>query len=91
MDVFETLKNAIGCSYISDLSFEPYRTRAQKTLKTMALENCSITELNDIANYFYKKHFDTADAAILFLKGQESESLVNSSASNSYLGCAESE
>ena len=69
MDIFEKLKNAIGCSYVSDLCFEPYRTEAQKLLKTMELERCSIAELNDIANYFYKKHFDTADAAICFLKG----------------------
>lgn len=69
MDVFEELKNAIGCSYVSDLSLEPHRTKAQKMLKTMELEKCSIVELNDIADYFYKKHFDTADAAICFLKG----------------------
>ena len=69
MAIFEKLKNAIGCSYVSDLCFEPYRTEAQKLLKTMELERCSIAELNDIANYFYKKHFDTADAAICFLKG----------------------
>jgi len=69
MDVFEKLKNAVSCDYISDLSFEPHRTKAKALLKTMEIEQCSIAELNDIAYYFYGKHFDSADAAISFLKG----------------------
>ena len=69
MDVFEKLKSAVGCDYISDLSFEPHRTKAKALLKAMGIEKCSITELNDLADYFYGKHFDSADAAIGFLKG----------------------
>ena len=71
MDVFEKLKTTIGCDYVSDMLLEPYYTEAQKLLKTMELENCSVAELNDITNYFYSKHFDTADAAICFLKGRK--------------------
>ena len=68
MDVFEKLKSAIGCDYISDLSFEPHRTKAKMLLKVMDIEHCSFAELNDIANYFYGKHFDSTEAVIEFLK-----------------------
>lgn len=69
MDVFEKLKNALRCNYISDLRYEPYCTEAKKMLRVMEIEKCSVVELNDIAEYFYGKRFDTADAAICFLKG----------------------
>ena len=69
MDIFEKLKNAVGCDYISDLSFDPHRTKAKALLKAMEIEKCSVAELNDLADYFYGKHFDSADAAIGFLKG----------------------
>lgn len=69
MDVFEKLKEAIGCDYISDLRFEPHLTKAKELLKAMEIEKCSYAELNDIADYLYGKHFDSAEAAIEFLKG----------------------
>ena len=69
MDVFEKLKVVVGCDYISDLRFEPHLTKAKELLKTMSVEKCSIAELNDIADYFYGEHFDSADDAIEFLKG----------------------
>jgi hypothetical protein len=69
MDIFEKLENAIGCDYVSDLRFEPHCTKAKELLKTMEIEKCSVVELNDVTNYFYGKHFSSADAAIRFLKG----------------------
>ncbi|MBE6884081.1 MAG: hypothetical protein E7487_05705 [Ruminococcaceae bacterium] len=68
MDIFERLKNAVGCNYVSDLRFEPYCAKAKALLKNMEIESCSITELNDVSDYLYGKRFDTADAAIGFLK-----------------------
>lgn len=71
MDVFEKLKSAIGCDYISDLRFEPHNAKAKELLKAMRIETCSIAELNDLADYLYGQHFNTSDAAICFLKGEK--------------------
>ena len=69
MDIFEQLKDKIGCKCISDLRFEPYSTKAKNMLKELDIEQCSLAELNDLAFYFYQKRFEAADAAISFLKG----------------------
>lgn len=54
-DVFETLKNIIGCEYISDMKFEPYRTKAKEALKSMKLSALSLSELKDLVMYLYEK------------------------------------
>jgi len=67
-DVFETLKNTLGCEYISDLKFEPFRTKAMRALKSMELNALSLSELEDIAQYLYgKTDFKSRDDILQFL------------------------
>ena len=68
MDIFEQLQCKVNCKFISDLKCEPYCAKAKKLLKELEIEQCSLFELNDLAFYFYGKSFDSAEAAISFLK-----------------------
>ena len=49
MDIFEVLKNMLGCIYISDLKFEPYKEKAIELLKNMQVDS---KQKADICNYF---------------------------------------
>lgn len=69
MDIFEQLKDKIGCKCISDLRYDPYRTKAKRMLKELDIEQCSLFELNDLEFYFYEKRFETVDEVLSFLKG----------------------
>lgn len=67
-DIFETLKNILGCEYISDMKFEPYRTKAKETLKSMDLSILSFSDLKDIAQYLYEKtDFKSKDDILQYL------------------------
>lgn len=67
-DIFETLKNILGCEYISDMKFEPYRTKAKETLKSMELSILSLSDLKDIAQYLYEKtDFKSKDDILQYL------------------------
>ena len=67
-DIFETLKNTLGCEYISDMKFEPYRTKAKEALKSMKLSILSLSELKDIAQYLYgKTDFKSRDDILQYL------------------------
>ncbi len=49
MDIFEFLKDKIGCMYISDLKLSAYKEMAIELLKTMNLDSKQKT---DVCNYF---------------------------------------
>lgn len=67
-DIFETLKNILGCEYISDMKFEPYRTKAKEALKSMELSILSLSDLKDIAQYLYEKtDFKSKDDILQYL------------------------
>lgn len=67
-DFFETLRTTIGCEYISDMKFEPYRTKAKEALKSMKLSILSLSELKDIAQYLYgKTDFKSKDDILQYL------------------------
>lgn len=67
-DIFETLKNILGCEYISDMKFEPYRTKAKEALKSMDLSILSLSDLKDIAQYLYEKtDFKSKDDILQYL------------------------
>ena len=67
-DIFETLKNILGCEYISDMKFEPYRTKAKEVLKSMELSILSLSDLKDIAQYLYEKtDFKSKDDILQYL------------------------
>jgi hypothetical protein len=48
MDIFETLKSMLGCLYISDLKFGPYRELAIEMLKEIATDS---KQMADVCNY----------------------------------------
>lgn len=53
LDLFETLKYAVGCPYISDLRHAPYDGAAKHVLRTLDLRAYSLKELSDAVTYLY--------------------------------------
>ena len=72
MDIFEYLRKMMECQYISDLRYEPYKTRAQKLLITVPLDECPLEALSDLAEYLYGREsgFQSIPQAIAFYKEQ---------------------
>ena len=67
-DLFDLLKQQVGCDYISDLRFEPYKSIAKNKLKCFEFDSCSLNELNDLAHYLFDSApFSSKAAAISFL------------------------
>lgn len=48
MDIFEMLKDKLGCNYISDIKFGAYKEMAIDLLKTMSLDS---QQKADVCNY----------------------------------------
>lgn len=68
-NIFEELKEVIGCEFISDLKYPPFSSKAKLLLKVWELDTYSLFSLNDITSYLYKtKPFETKGAVIAFLK-----------------------
>lgn len=58
MDLLESLKTNIGCSYISDLRVNPYfNTAAKHKLRHMNINNYSLKEIIDVIKYLYSNNF----------------------------------
>ena len=53
LDVFEDLKNEVGCLYISDLRLPRYIKKSRKVLCKLDLKKYSLLQLNDVVNYLY--------------------------------------
>lgn len=51
MDIFERLKELVGCFYISDLQFGKHRKKAIKILKKMNKSIIDQKQLADISAY----------------------------------------
>lgn len=70
MDIFEDLKERIGCDYISDLTFEPYKSKAKKRILEMPMETYPPEMLSDMAAYLYggQHSFRTSQEAAVFFK-----------------------
>ena len=67
-DLFDLLKQQVGCDYISDLRFEPYNSIAKNKLRCCEFDSCSLSELNDLAHYLFGiSPFSSKDVAISFL------------------------
>ena len=47
MDIFETLKSMVGCMYISDLRFTPYKEIAIELLKEIATDTNQTAKVNN--------------------------------------------
>lgn len=52
-DLFETLKDKLGCEYISDLRYEPYNSAVKNYIFTLCLEEHSLHVLTDAARYLF--------------------------------------
>lgn len=50
-DLFEALKEAVGCMYISDLCYTPYREQAIRKAKRMELSAYGEPQIDDLCNY----------------------------------------
>lgn len=67
-DLFDLLKQQVGCDYISDLRFEPNISIAKNLLRSFEFDSCSLNELNDMACYLFGvPPFSSKDAAVSFL------------------------
>lgn len=67
-DLFEILKDRVGCMNISDLRFGRYRDSAMHALTFIRLEEYSLSVLLDAIEYFHgeKPLFTSKDEAIAF-------------------------
>ena len=70
MDIFERLKNALECQYISDLKKEPTKTIVKRVMMHISLDGYDIEMLSDLAEYLYdeKIEFETLEQARDFFK-----------------------
>ena len=55
-DLLEFLQYILGCTYISDLRFEPYNTKAKVVLKNIKLRKYSLKQIKDTIQYLYLKN-----------------------------------
>ena len=52
MDLFEYLKNCVGCTFISDLKFGIYRDKAIAILNSMDKTDIDHQQITDVSKYF---------------------------------------
>ena len=53
--LLENLKVALGCDYLSDLRFEPYRSQAKALLKNIELSKFSSWEIYNTFEYIWEE------------------------------------
>ncbi len=72
MDLFEDLKNRLGCQYISDLKYGAANNMAKKLMTEINLEKYTPFVLSDMANYLYDYNgkFETINEAREFFNSQ---------------------
>lgn len=78
MDLFETVRDQLGCEYISDMrSCRALLNDAKKVVASLDLEAYTAWELADMAEYLYGKKMYGAekDIIISFLKKYHKKSL----------------
>lgn len=56
MDLFETLQNIVGCALLSDIKFEPYRTKACTAIFSLKLEEFPLSQYEEFANYMFSEN-----------------------------------
>lgn len=69
-NLFEVLKDIIGCTYISDLMLEPYKPQVPIVLQSLGLTDFSLNEFSDLSEYFFsdKQDFTDYEQVSAFLK-----------------------
>lgn len=68
LDLFETVKDTVGCDYISDLRFGKYNRTTKRVLKKIDLNEYPTNQLIDMAEYMYGKKVKSREEAIAILK-----------------------
>ena len=71
MDLFETVRDKLGCEYISDMrSCRTLLTDAKKVVASLDLEAYTARDLADMAEYLYGKKMYGAEKEVIisFLK-----------------------
>lgn len=68
MELLEKLRNRLSCLYISDLRYEPYKLLAKQELQTLNLQEYTLRELTDAAQYLYEANtrFESYEEAAHF-------------------------
>ena len=68
-DIFEDIKQILGCEYISDIVVK-YKSVARRLVNAMNLNSYPICQLNDLYEYLYgeKRDFFDYDVAIIAFK-----------------------
>lgn len=68
MDIFEELRKILGCTYISDLRYAPYRREAIGSVSLLNLEDYPTEQLSDLSEYLTDKKvsFETTEQAIKY-------------------------
>lgn len=69
-DFFELLRDMTGAEQVSDLKYEPYRTRAILLLRYIPTEEYSVQEISDMTNYLLdaQRTFESKDEARAFFR-----------------------
>lgn len=58
MDIFEELRKNLGCMYISDMRYTPYRRQALGTVLLLNLDRYPIEQLSDLSEYLTDRKMD---------------------------------
>jgi len=66
MDIFEDLKRAVGCMYISDIASGETRKQARIIVCDMNIPDYPLSQLSDLYHYLYaeKRIFSSYDEAV---------------------------
>ncbi len=71
-DLFELLREKLGCEYISDLRQPRYLAESRRMVARLSLDEYSLFALSDVAEYLYgeKISFDSVEQAKIFFSRQ---------------------
>ena len=77
MDLFEKIKDLLGCEYISDIRNDRWRNTTKNIIAKIDLSSYSALELADMAEYLYgvDMYGSDKDTVINFLKNAPREKL----------------
>ena len=80
MDLFEKVKELIGCENISDMKVQPYIDKAKLAMCEIKSNDYSVKDFEDMAEYLYgeKKSFDCQYDAECYFKEKVLNNLHNS-------------
>jgi len=73
MDLFKALQNAVGCAMLSDIKFDPYKTKACTEIFSLKLEEFPLSQYEELANYLFNESvkFDSySDAEKYYMNKQ---------------------